>query len=438
MEWWVTLIIVFGSIGLLIAIRLPVAFAFLLVNLIGSYLILGGTGGLEQVALSITTSISSFVLLSIPLFVFLGEVTFHSGMGAKAIDALGAWLGRLPGRLSVLAVGSAALFAALSGSALATTAMLGKGMAPEMIDRGYHKSMIVGPIISSGSLAMIIPPSGVAILLGALARISIGKLLISGLIPGLIMAFSFIAYIVYRCWMNPSLAPSYDISSISLTEKVKLLIRYVLPLGLIFFMAVIIIFLGIATPSEAAALACVVTVILAVSYRKFNLSVLKKSIYGTLRVSVMIFMILSGSITFSQILAFAGCTQGLVELVTGLQIAPIFVLILMETIVILLGCLIDQASIIMISIPIFMPIVNALGFDPIAFGLLILICVEMGNITPPFGMGLFVMKSVAPAEINMGDIYRSVIPFLFVELIVIVLITIIPKIATWLPGLMKT
>ncbi len=437
MEWWLILIIIFGGLGLLIMTRLPVAFAFLLTNIIGAYFIMGGVGGLRQLTLGIATSLGTFALIPIPLFVFLGEIVFHSKMAPVALDTLGKWLGKLPGRLSLLTMGSSAMFGALSGSAMATTAMLGTVMTPEMIKRGYDKSMIIGPIICGGSLAMIIPPSGVAVLLGAIAGISIGRLLISGIIPGLLIAGLFIIYIAVRCWLNPSLAPAYEVAPSPLRERVTLLLRNVVPLGLIFFMAVGVILLGIATPSEAAALACLVALALAAAYRTLSLEVLKKSVSGTVRVTAMIFMILAGSLTFSQLLAFTGATRGLIQAVTELEVAPIFIIISMELVVLFLGFFIDALSIMMISIPIFMPIVNALGFDEIAFGLLILVLLEMGQETPPFGLSLFVFKAVAPPEITMGNIYRAILPFVLVQLVAVALINIFPTIATWLPSLMR-
>lgn len=437
MEWWIVLLLLFSSLAVLISIRMPVAFSFLLVNFVAAFYYFGGIAGLNQLILGVYSSVTTFSLVPVPLFVLLGEIIFHSGIGMVAIDTIGTWIGKIPGRLSVLTVGVSTMFAALSGSAMATTAMMGTIMVPEMRRRGYSKGLALGSILGSGGLAMIIPPSSFAVLLGSLAGISIAKLLIAGIIPGIVIAFCFITYIITRCFFNPSLAPMYELTRTTLFERVMLLVRNVLPLGLIFFAAVGVIFIGVATPEEAAAIAVLISIILAAFYGKLNLEVVKKSVFGTVRVTSMIFIIFTTAITFSQILAFSGATRGLIQIVTDLRLSPLVILMAMLMIVLILGCFIDQISIVMLCIPLFMPIIRTLGFDPVWFGILILICVEMGNITPPFGLTLFIMKGITPPDITMGDIYRSVVPFISVQLFAVGLIIVFPKLATWLPNLMR-
>ena len=210
MDWWQILILVFGMLVVLMFCGMPIAIAFLLVDILGAVVFLGGKAGLLQLILNIEDCLTSFSLLPVPLFIFMGELMFHSNMGVQAIDAFEKWLGKIPGRLGLLAITTGTLFSTMSGSTMATTAMLGTLLVPEMKKRGYSKTMSIGPIIGSGGLSMLIPPSALAILLAALSNISVGKLLIAGIIPGFLIAFFYSVYVVIRCWIEPSLAPPYD------------------------------------------------------------------------------------------------------------------------------------------------------------------------------------------------------------------------------------
>ncbi len=437
MEWWQILLIFVGFLLLMLATGMPVAFSFLLINIVGAVTVLGGEVGLRQMMLSIYSGLTSFTLAPVPLFVFMGEILFHSGMAIRTLDVLDKWMGRLPGRLSLLTVAGGTIFSNLSGSTMANTAMLGSLLVPSMTSRGYRKPMILGPILGTGGIAMIIPPSALAIVLGTLAHLSIGELLLAGIIPGLLMAVLYFSYIIGRCKLDPSLAPAYEVAKVSLAEKVTDLIKYVLPLTTIVFLVVGLIFLGVATPTEAAAMGSVGSLALAACYRSLNLRVLKRSVRGALKVTVMTFMIIAGSITFSQLLAFTGATRGMVEFVAELPLAPILILICMQLILILLGAFMEQISMMMISVPIFMPVVHTLGFDPIWFGILMLLNLEIAFTTPPFGLLLFVMKGVAPEDTKMGDIYRAALPFIICDLIAMALIMAFPAITLWLPGLMR-
>lgn len=437
MEWWLILLFFGVALAVLLASSLPVAFCFMVINLIGVFIFWRGTAGLEQLILSMHAAVSTFVLLPVPLFVLMGVVLFHSGMGFKAIDVLDGWMGRLPGRLGLLAVASGTMFSTMSGSSMATTAMLGTLLVPEMEKRGYKKPMSIGPVIGSGGLAMIIPPSAMAVLLGSLANISIGKLLISGIIPGLLIALFYAAYIIGRCYLQPSIAPSYSFIPPPLLERMVSTARYVMPLGILIFLVIGLIFIGVATPSEAAAAGALGSLFLAAIYRRLNWNVAKNSILDAIRITIMVFMIITGSTAFSQLLAYTGASAGLVQFVAGLALPPVLLLMAMLAVVMVLGCFMDQYSIMMITFPIFMPIVELLGFPLVWFGLLMLINMEMANTTPPFGLLLFVMKGVAPPDTTMGDIYKAAIPFLICDAIVMGLVIIFPVLALWLPGLMR-
>ncbi len=412
------------------------AFGFLVTILIGAFIFWGGEGGLTQAVRSFYGSIATFVLVPVPLFILLGEIIFHSGMARQTIDSLDMWIGHIPGRLGLLGVGMGTLFATLSGSSIGSTAMLGKLLIPEMEERGYKKPMSIGPILGSGGLAMIIPPTALGVLLASLAKISVGQLLMAGIFPGLVLATLMSGYIIIRCRLQPSIAPPYKVAPTPWSKKVLASIRYILPLGTIIFSIIGLIFLGIATPSEAAATGALTSIILAAGYRRLNWEVLKRSFLGTVQITSMIFVIIMGAMALGQILAFSGATQGLVALMAGLPLTPIFLVLIMQFILIILGCFIDAISMVMITIPVYMPIIHALGINPLWFGLLMLLNMELAQITPPFGILLYTMKGIAPPDTTMGDVYRASLPFVMCDLVAMGLIMVFPAIALWLPGTM--
>ena len=436
MEWWVFLIAIVGIFLLLLAAGLPVFLAFTIVDVLGIYFLWGGAAGLGQLVHSIFSSISTFVLLPVPLFILMGELLFHSGAFVRALDTLDKWMGRIPGRLCLLSIGGATLFSTLSGSSMGTAAMLGSLLLPEMQSRGYHKSISIGACMS-GSLAMIIPPSALAVVLGSLAEISIGKLLISGVLPGFFIAGLYMAYIIIRCKLQPGIAPPYSPIKVSWSEKIYALVKNVLPFASIIIVVTGLIFAGLATPTESAGMGVMTTFLLILFYKKMTWKVVKNSVDSTLRITVMMFMILTGSTAFSQILAFTGASRGLVELVVSFDFPNLVVIVVMQALMVVLGTFMEQVSIMMITFPIFMPIVHALGFDPIWFGLLVLINMQIGMTTPPFGLCLFVMKGVAPKGITMMDIYKSVIPFILIDLSAMLVIMFFPSIALFLPSFMR-
>ncbi|MBW2609775.1 MAG: TRAP transporter large permease subunit [Deltaproteobacteria bacterium] len=435
MEWWIQLVAILGSLILLMISGLPVAFCFMLVNFLWAFFLWGGFSGLEQLIISMFGSVSTFTLLPVPLFILMGEVMFLSKVGPKMLAVLEKWMGRLPGRLSLLAVSGGVLFSTLTGTSLASVAMLGSVLVPEMEQKGYKKPMSLGPILGSGGLAMMIPPSALAILFGSIGEVSIGGILMAIIIPGLLMATLYALYIIIRCFLQPSLAPAYDTPSISLREKITDSLRYLLPVGGIIFLVVGVIFLGIATPTEAAATGAIGTFILAAFFKRFNPELVKKSAFNTVGITVMMFMIITGARAFTQILAFTGATKGLIDFALGLPLSPILILIATQFVVFFLGMFMSPLPIMMITLPIFMPVVEALGYHSLWYGVIYLINIEMASTSPPFGMSLFVMKGVAPEGTTMGEIYRAALPFLYCDVIAMALVLILPPLALWLPGL---
>ena len=436
MDWWLVLSIFTGGLILLLLSGFPIAFAFLLMDLVGT-LIFMGPMGLQQIPLQIFSSLSTFTLSPIPLFILMGELMFHSRIAYDSIDVIDKWMGRLPGRLSLLAAAAGTLFSALSGSTLANTAMLGTVLLPEMRQRGYKASMSVGPIVGVGGLAMLIPPSSLAVVLASIAHISVGKILVGGVIPGLILAVLFALYIIIRCSLNPTLAPRYEVAPSPLSVKIRESIKYVLPLGFIIFMVLGLMLLGFATPTEAAASGVIATLLVTVAYGRVSVEMLRASLNGTLGITIMVFMIIAASNTFSALLAFSGATTGLLNVIKDLRLHPMLILICMQLAVFILGTFMETISIMMICLPIFMPIVKLLAFDPVWFGIIMLINFEMGLITPPFGMLLFVMKGVAPDDITIKDICWATFPFILLYIVAMIIIIAWPQLALWIPNLLS-
>jgi tripartite ATP-independent transporter DctM subunit len=433
MEWYVVLFIMFACLALLMVIGVPVAFCFLFLNIIFG-LVYFGSNGIDQGVLSIYSNLNTFILLPVPLFILMGEVMFHSGIGPVLIRTIDKWIGGIPGRLSLLAVAAGTLFAALTGTSLASVALLGSVLLPEMRKQGYSTEMSVGPILGSGGLAMMIPPSALAVLAAAISEVSVGKTLMAIIVPGLMLGGAMALYIVIRCTLQPSAAANYAITKIPFKEKISDTVKYVLPQSIVIFLVVGVIFLGIATPSEAAATGAMGTFILALCYRRLSWEVIKKSTIGTLSLSGMLFLILCSSGLFSQIIAFSGVSSGMAQFATGLDISPIMIVVAMQIIILVLGAFMDVVSIMMITLPIFMPVVEMLGFDPIWFLVVFLVNIEMAGITPPFGMSLFVLKGIAK-DIPMGKIWLASGPFLICDAVVMVLLIIFPDFVLWLPGL---
>jgi len=433
MSWWIAACILFGSLTVLFALALPAAFAFLGINIAGAWFWLGKDAGLIQLVRNGVASIASFSLTPIPFFILMGEVLFHTGVAMKAIDAIDRLIWRIPGRLSVVAVVAGTVFSAISGSTIATTALLGSLLLPQMLARGYHPNMAMGPIMAIGGVDMLIPPSALTVLLGSLAGISISQLLIAGILPGVLMSCLFVGWIVARSVMDPSLAPSFEHEQTPLWERVKPLLIYVMPLLLIFVIVVAAMTAGWATPTEAAAIGAVATVAVAWVYRALTWGNLMRALMGTAGISGIILFIIVGATTFAQILTFSGATNGLVEAIKDARLAPWIVLGAMLVILVILGCFIDQVSMMLICLPFFMPLVAAYGFDAVWFGVLFLMCMQLGLLTPPFGMLLFTMKSVAPKEIRMSQVWNAVTPYVVMGLIALALVIAFPPLATWLP-----
>ena len=375
-----------------------------------------------------------------PLFILMGELFFHCGIAERIFSTLDRVFGRVPGRLSYMAVAGGTIFAALSGSSISTTAMMGSSMVPEMTRRGYKKYMSMGPILGSGSLAILIPPSALVVLLGslmgALTTIDIGRLLIGGVVPGLILATFYAVLIFVQVKFDPEAAPLYDVEPTGFGTKILLTVVNILPLGLVFFCVVGLILIGVATPSEAAAFGVVGVLVLAAAFRVLNWRVIRKSIEGTLVVTTMVFMILMASSTFSQIMAFSGASAGIVDWVTGFEMPRLVMLLFMFAVLLFLGMFVDQISQMMLTIPIFVPLAISLNFDPVWFGVIVVLALEISTTTPPFGLLLFVMMGVAPPGTTFSQVVYAGLPYIGCAFVLLALLIAVPDVVLFLPGLM--
>lgn len=436
MTWQAAAWLLLGGTTVLLFLGLPVAYSFFAVNVVGAWMFFGGSNSLEQLIRNSVVAVASFSLTPIPLFILMGEVLFHTGLAQKAIDGVDRLIPKVPGRLAVIAVVAGTFFSAISGSTIATTAMLGSLMLPMMLAKGYHPKLGMGPIIAIGGIDMLIPPSALAVLLGSLAGISISKLLIGGVVPGVLLAASFVGYIVISVLRRPEYAPEIAVTRFTGWERWRGFVVYVLPLSLIFVTIVAVISGGVATPTEAAAIGCAATMFIVVAYRALSWSALVAALQGTVAISGMILFIVVAATTFSQVLSFSGATNGVVEVVRAAGLSPMVVVAIMLGILLFLGLFVDQVSMMLLTLPFYMPIIKALQVDTVWFGVMYLICMQLGLLMPPHGMLLYTMKGVAPKHITMGQVFASAMPFVVISFAMLVVIFLWPGVATWLPNLL--
>ncbi len=484
MEWYWTLLLLLGSILFLMFVGLPVGIAFITVNTVALALIyIGQRGGplddrlldaVFQLTDNAYANMAIFAIVPIPMFLLMGELFFHTGLADKMFSAIERLMGKVPARLSYVTVAGGTAFATLSGSSMGSTALLGTLMVPEMSKRGYKKSMSIGPILGTGGLAMLIPPSALAVFLGTLAELDIGKLLIAGVLPGLILACLYAILIFARATLDPDAAPSYDVAYVPWGERILLFVLDVLPMVSVIILVILLIMLGIATPSESAAYGSVGVIVLALIYLFFAPLVrgvyfrsrraspdasaaaseafaqvwgfvpgfgraMWKSLWGAGRVTTIALLILFGSSLFSNVLATSGASNELIKWVTGFDVSGYVMLLIMFGILLILGMFMDQLAMMLLTVPIFFPIVKDLDFGLandaklIWFGVIMLLAMEISFTTPPFGLLLFVMQGVAPPGPTFGEICMAAIPFMACAILLVALIIIFPSIVTWLP-----
>jgi tripartite ATP-independent transporter DctM subunit len=434
MAWYWAATLLFGLGILLMMLGIPVAIAFFATNIVAAVFFMGGGPGIEQVINNGFGGMTSFALVPIPMFLLMGELFYHTGLATRCFNAADKLLGNVRGRLAYVTLIGGTAFAGPAGSSMGACALLGSLMVPEMMRRGYNKYLSIGPIMGVGGLAVIIPPSALTVLLATLGRTDVGDLLIAGIIPGFVLAVMYGVLIWAWTVIDPDAAPQYIAEKVSVREKLRLMVVEVLPMVGVIVFSVLIMLTGWATPTEAAALGAVSVIVVAACYGELTWTALYKSIEGALRVTVMAFLIIFGSATFAQILAFSGASSGLMNWAIGFDVTPTSMLFIMIGIILFLGCFMDQLSMMLLTAPIFFPLAKTLGFDLTWFGLIMLLALEIGYTTPPFGLLLFVMKGVAPKGTTMREIYLAAMPFIACVLVLILLIVAFPPLATWLPA----
>jgi tripartite ATP-independent transporter DctM subunit len=434
-EWFEALVLMFGCLVVIMITGMPICFGMLFTCIIGATVFWGGWSGIDQLAMSLYSSVANYVFLPIPLFILMGDVIFEAGTGTMVVDAVDKVMGKVPGRLSLVAIGVGVLLGAPIGISGGCIGILGRVLLPEMMARGYKHEMTLGPIISTGTLAILIPPSAMAVFIGAMGQVSISKLLLAITMPGILLAVLMAGYIIVRCKMDPSLAPSYDVVKIPLREKLKATWLYLVPIGLILLAVMGSIFFGLATPSESAALGVVACALVAVLYKQFSWRMVFRACRSTVRISVMVFFIVVGSISFGRLLATSGAVTGLTEWATNLDVPPLAIVAFTQIVLLILGAFMDPASIVMITAPIFFPMIKVLGFDMLWFATLCLLSVQLGLISPPFGLDVYTMKALAPPDVTLSDCFKASMPYFAWGIILLVLIFFIPELATWLPGI---
>ena len=434
MEFWVIpMSILFGGLILGLVFGLPMAF-----TLSGSALIAGfifrGPGIFFQVITNVWGPMGNLILIACPLFIFMAAVLEKSGVAEDMYDALHQWTGSLNGGLAMATVLVCTVIAAMSGVSTAGVVTMGIIALPVMLKLGYNKTIAIGPILAGGVLGILIPPSVSFIIYGMLTRTSIGRLFAGGIIPGLILATMYITYIGIRCWRHPADGPALPKEErLSFKRKVILSRGLILPIFLI--IAVLgSIFMGIASPTEAAAVGAAGAVVCAAVRRHLNWQMIKDAALRTVTINGMLMWILFGAFIFKSVFVQTGGPAIIKALVLGLGVTPIVIILLMQASYMVLGCIVDEITILFITIPIYMPILVDLGFDPVWFGVLFMVNMQMAYLTPPFGYTLFYMKGVAPPGVTLTDIYRSILPFIGLQFIGLMLVLFFPQLALWLPN----
>ena len=429
--------IVLGGIILLFVLLFagaPVFLAFLSVSLAGCYVLLG-PNSFGVFVNSVYSSTTSGALVTVPMFLLMGEILFRSGSVDVLFKAIDSLIGRLWGRQYFLSIALSTVFGALSGSAVAVAALLGRSLMPAMTAHGYDKGLSAGTILAGASLAPIIPPSILVILVGSLANVSVAKLMIAGIIPGLMIAGLCALYIAVRGLANPALAPRYedrdeDVSNWPLS---KIFINLA-PFTALIALVIGLILLGVATPTESGAVGVGGAAALAALYRRLSVSMILNALISAVKLTSMLIIILACSKVLGQLLAFTGATQAMVSSVAALDISYFAFLFLLLLIPFVLCMFLDQVALMLILIPVYAPLTRAVGFDPIWFWTLFLIVLTVGSITPPFGYTLFALRG-ADNTLSVAEIYKASAPFVAIFVAAIFLFVLIPPIVTYLPGL---
>lgn len=417
-----------------IALGLPVSFSMGGISVL-AIILLWGIDSLFVIALNAYDAIENPMLVAIPLFILMAFTLERAGIADDMYKMMHSFLGRLRGGLCVGTILICTIIAAMSGLSGTGVVTMGVIALPAMLERKYDKKMAIGSILAGGGLGILIPPSVGFILYGMLTQQSVGQLFLGGLLPGLLLSLLFIIYVIVRVIINPELAPALPIGQRTNWREKLISLKAVAPPIFIIISVLGAIFAGIASPTEAAGLGCAACLVVAVVYRKIDFEFIKYVSYRTVHVTSMLMWLIIGAFIFSSVFTRMGAPAVVETLITGLELNRWLIIIAMQISYFIMGCFLDLAAIIMITIPVYLPIIVKLGFDPLWFGILFMINMEMAYLTPPLGLNLFYMKSVTPEGITMRDIYLSIIPFVGLQIIGLAIVMIFPQIALWLPQL---
>lgn len=433
MEPGVLALVILAAMLLLLCLGVPIAFT-LCGLATGGILYQLGPKGLLLLFNTAYGESTNFLLIAVPLFIFMANQLKFTGIGDELYAMMYRWLGRLPGGLAVGTVIICAVFAAMAGISSVATVSMGLIALPSMLNRGYNRFLAIGCISAGGALGILIPPSIIMVIYGAIAEVSIGKLFIGGIIPGIVLTLIYVGYIFVMAWWNPSLAPPIT-ETFTWKEKLSSVKGVFLPIFLI-ILVLGVIYVGVCTPTEASAVGAFGAILCALFYKKLTWKNLKEALFHTMKINAMVFWLIIGAMSFTHFAAYAEIQTLVQNSILALPVSPWTIMLAMQFIFFILGMFLDPAGIIMLTVPIFVPVVKALGFDTLWFGILFVVNMEMAYITPPFGFNLFIMRAIVPPGINMTDIYRSIIPFVVLQAICLAMVMIWPGLATWLPGLM--
>ena len=428
------ILLMFGSLLILLALGVPIAFALGAIA-VGAVYFLQGPNALITIVYSTFALMWQILFMTVPLFVFMGAVLERSGIAGSLYEGAYRWAGSIRGGLAIGTVIVCVFFAAMTGITGASTVTMGILAIPSMLNRGYDKRLAVGCVAGAGTLAILIPPSIPMVLLALFTRQSVGKMLMGGILPGLLIASLFIIYIVINGLLHPETCPPHP-QKFTLKEKIIFSKGMILPLGLI---GIVLgsIFFGLATPTEASALGAAGTVACSIIQRRFSWQLIKEATYATFRLTGVVMWLGFGATCFSTTFTSVGGIDFISQLILGLELSRWFIFIIIALIILILGCFLDPTSIIMIAGPISFAVLMPLGFDPIWIGVIFVILLECGYLTPPFGFNLFYLKSVVPPEISMEDIIRSILPWFVMLLVGVAILTLFPQVVLFLPNMMK-
>lgn len=423
----------FGSLLFFLLLGLPLAFVLGGVSVIFLYFT-WGFDSFYMVASQIWGTMESFTLVAIPLFVFMAMVLERTGVARDLYRMMHLWFGGLRGGLAIGTLVICAVFAAMVGISGAAVVAMGTIALPSMLERGYDRKMALGVINTGGGWGILIPPSILMILYALITGVSVGQMFAAGIMPGVLLMVMTVTYILVRSTLQPHLAPALPPEERGTwPEKLRALRAVLLPIGVVFMVLGSIIG-GITTPTEAAAMGVLGSLISAAVYRQLKWSILQEAAIRTFKLTGMIMWILFAAHAFSSAYQSMGAQELIEGMMQHIPGGPWGIIIAMMVIIFFLAMVLDPVGIMLITLPVFMPIVKSLGFDPIWFGILFVINMEIGYKTPPFGFNLFYLKGVVPPGITMKDIYTSVVPFVIIEIVAIGIIMVFPEIATWLPG----